>query len=109
MRNAFPSNIRRRSEITVVVDDPELSQWLEVQAILYDYELVYGYVKGDKYAALWFNAGAVAVIEGGQIVGILAKDFTANFQRRVICTKSACAPLKYGFFPPLSASKFDNE
>jgi len=99
MWGVFPSNIRRRSEITVVVDDPELSQWLEVQVILYDYELVYGYVKGDKHAALWFTTGTVAVIEGGQIVGILTKDFTVNFQRRVICAKSACAPFKYGFFP----------
>jgi len=43
---------------------------------LHGYEVLYKYVKHG--GALWFNEGAVAAVEGGRIVGIVARDFTAN-------------------------------
>jgi len=45
--------------------------------------VLYKYVKHGG-GALWFNEGTVAAVEGGRIVGIVARDFTANFQKRVI-------------------------
>jgi len=99
----YPST--RGRDITVVIDDPELSQWLKVEAILYGYELVYGYVKGSWNGALWFNKGTAAVIEHGRIAGIVAEDFVVDFEKRKLCARSSCTCLKYGFFPPRHASR----
>jgi len=94
----YPST--RGRDITVVLDDPEHGRWLEVEAILRGYELAYGYVKGSWNGALWFNKGTAAVVEHGRIVGIVAEDFVVNLEKRRLCAKNFCAPLKYGFFPP---------
>jgi len=102
MKTLFRPTIgRKERHITVVVDDEEFSQWLELQAILHGYEVLYKYVKTEGYGALWFNADAAAVIENDRIVGIVARDFVVNFQKRIICTQGSCTPAKYGFLPSL--------
>jgi len=97
-----PTVGHKERHITVVVNDEEFSQWLELQAVLYGYEVLYKYIKTEGHGALWFNADTVAVIENDRIVGIVGRDFVVNFQKRIICTQGSCTPAKYGFFPSLS-------